>query len=163
MRAITHSRGATVITAALWNVPLSETPEEDERYVENQRRIAPPTHPGIRIGLLVPAMPETDFDTCPVVGGPERVVVGINEDDPAVGKGLLNAGWLGSTRLGCCIRAYRASVEARLNARREVSHLVDLSGSDVHDFKDYLLRRAVEERFLPLLMGERVEVAAGGR
>jgi hypothetical protein len=160
VRALSHSRGASVITSALWDLPLFEEREEDERFATAQRSVPPPTHPGIRLGLVVPAVPETDFDDCPVPGGPERVIVAVNEDDPAVGKGLLNAGWIGSTRLGCSIEAYRY-VEALLNRERAVAHLVDVSSSDVHDFKDYLLRRAVSERFLPLLLGEGAEVAAG--
>lgn len=159
IRVLTHSRGASVITAALWNVPLSEEPRWDARYRDRQREIPLPSHPAIRLGLLAPAMPESDFDGCPAL---DRVIVGVNEHDPALGKSFLPSSWFGSTRLGCDLEAFREGVERKLNRDRAVAYGVDLSASGIHDFTDYLLRRAVSERFLPLLLEEGTDTTGAG-
>lgn len=46
------------------------------------------------------------------------------------------------------------------NRGRTLACAVDLSASRDHDFKDYVTRRAFEERFLPLLLGDGAPAAA---
>lgn len=152
VRVLAHSRGASVISAALWNVPLGENREADGRYRARQQAEPPPFLLRSRVGLLAPAMGEEDL-----VGtrGMERVIVGLNVDDPVLGKGIVPATWFGDTRLGCSREAFDA-VAQRLG---DVARLVDLSSSEVHDFKDYLLRRPFAESFLPLLLGTKAEEA----
>ncbi|HLG42036.1 MAG TPA: alpha/beta hydrolase, partial [Planctomycetota bacterium] len=99
MRAISHSRGASVLASALWNVPLLEEREENERFAARQKELAPPRLASIRLGWLSPAMPETDVES--MRGACERIVMTVNENDPALGKGLLPATMFGSTALGC--------------------------------------------------------------
>lgn len=155
LRVLAHSRGASVICSALWNVPFLEDEASNELFRRRQAELPAPRHPQVRVGLLVPAMPEGDFDSYfssgPGKANPlEGLVVGVNEDDPAVGKGPLPSDWFGSTRLGCDLEVFRSQVAPRFNRGRLVAHLVDLSASEVHDFKDYLLRKAFTETFLPL-------------
>lgn len=146
IRALTHSRGAAVISAAFWNVSLGEDRESDARYRARQRIEPPPVPRELGLGLLVPAIGEGDL-----LGtrGLQRLVVGLNEDDPAVGKGFLPAAWFGDTRLGCSRESFN-DMAVRLG---EAACMVDFSASEVHDFKDYLLRRAFTEFFLPLFLG----------
>jgi hypothetical protein len=148
VRVLTHSRGASVITSALWNLPLREGPDAERRFDARQRREPAPDARRYRLALLVPAMPEEDFETCPREGL-DRVIVGVNPDDPVVGKGPLPSSMLGSTRLGESPEAFRSHVEPALKRR---AFLVVLPHSPVHDFKEYLLRRGFEERMLPLLL-----------
>ncbi len=146
VRVITHSRGASVIASALWDLPLREGPEAEARFRAAQGVQAPPDPSRYRLALIVPAMGEADLESCPR-GGLDRLIVGVNEDDPAVGKGVLPASWFGSTRLGAEREPfYTHAVPA---ARR--ASLVDFGGSGVHDFKDYLLRRPTREHVFPRL------------
>lgn len=131
VRVITHSVGSAVIRAALWGSDGA----------------APPPLARYRLGLLVPAMGEEEFDACPR-RALEDVVIGVNEHDPALLKGPFPSTWFGSTRLGCEPSVFPSHVAP---AARDAL-LVDLSHSGVHDFKDYLLRRAFLERFLPRLL-----------
>lgn len=153
IRALAHSRGAAVVSSALWNLPLREDVPSDEEFRARQAEVPVPVLPRMRIGFLVPALPPQDFES--YFDGrsafEERVVIGVNEDDPAVGKGFFPSGLFGSTRLGCDLGAARAYVEEPLNAKGAAAHVVDLSGSDVHDFKHYVLRKPTVEQFLPLL------------
>lgn len=148
VRVLTHSRGASVITSALWNLPLREGADADRRFEARQAAEPVPDARRYRLALLVPAMPEEDFETCPR-DGLDRVIVGVNPDDPVVGKGPLPSSMMGSTRLGESPEAFRSSVAPALERR---AFLVILPYSPVHDFKEYLLRRGFEERMLPLLL-----------
>ncbi len=152
LRVLTHSRGASVISSALWDLHLDENREADARYRARQLAEPPPLLLRIRIGLLAPAMGGEDLVG---IRGLERVIVGLNVDDPVLGKGIIPAAWFGDTRLGCSREAFDA-VAKRLG---DVARLIDLSSSEVHDFKDYLLRRPFAESFLPLLLGSEGEKA----
>ena len=119
----------------------------------------------VRAGMIAPAMPERDFEDCP--DGPACplacLLVGSNLHDPAVTKGGISTHWFGCTCLGCSREAYGDFVSRRLNAdKSSIAHFVDLSTSDIHDFKDYLLRRAFREDFLPKLFPEYSPGAAPG-
>jgi hypothetical protein len=144
-RVLTHSRGAAVIASARWNLPLREADEEAFRARQSREEL--PDARRYRLGLLVPAMPEEDFESCPR-GLLESVLLGFNTHDPALTKGPFPSTWFGSTRAGCDPDVFPSSVAP---AARE-ARLVDLSRSTVHDFKDYLLRRAFLETLLPALM-----------
>ena len=146
VRVLTHSRGASVIASALWDLPLREGAEEEECFRTAQRVEAPPDLLRYRVAMIVPAMGEEDLESCPR-DGLDGLIVGVNEDDPAVGKGPLPASWFGSTRLGAEGEPfYTHAVPAARRASR-----VDFGGSAVHDFKDYLLRRPMREHVLPRL------------
>lgn len=158
-RVLTHSRGAAVISSALWNLPLGENPEADRRFQDRQQALPVPSRPAMRVGLLVPAMDPADFDSCTAAF--DRLVLGINEDDPAVGKGLVPASWNSSTLLGCDLGSFEISVRPRFEEGRAFA--VDFSGSEEHDFKHYLVRKPSVERFLPLLFGTESLGQAAGR
>ena len=151
VRILCHSRGASVACAALWNVPFLEGPEFDRVYAERQRDIPAPAHPDVRLAMIAAAMGEEEFQSYGATPL-DRVIVGINEDDPVLNKGFVGPGFAGSTRLGCRRAAFDEGVAPVLNRERRVAVAVDLCGSREHDFKDYLLRRAVKERLLPLLL-----------
>ena len=70
-------------------------------------------------------------------------------------KGIVPATWFGDTSLGCSVEAFRESVEPAFGPR---ARWIDFSASEVHDFKDYLLRRPFLERLLPQLFGGESEV-----
>jgi hypothetical protein len=150
VRVVTHSRGAAVIASALWNLPLREGEAAEKRFAARQAEAPAPDARRARVAMIVPAMPGEDFDACPR-RGLERLIVGVNPDDQVVGKGLLPATWFGSTDLGSDPEAFERHVKPVLNGR---AVLADLSNSPVHDFKEYLLRRAFEEEIVPLLFQE---------
>ncbi len=162
VRVITHSRGASVICAALWNTPMRGTIKEDQQYRAAQDAVPPPTLPGLRIGLLAPAMRPVDFECYFDRGAGEvyahdRIVLGINPDDEALNAGGLPA--VAGTTLGCSIACYDESIAPILNKGRARAFAVDFSGSVVHAFQDYLLRDAFEGEFLPKLLGDEADGA----
>ena len=154
VRVITHSRGAAVICSALWNVRMDEAVEANAAFAEAQKTEPAPEGLDIRLGFVAPAIGEEEFETFGTRASEiDRIVVGVNEDDPALGKGLLPAAWFGSTRLGCSLDAFRA-VARELNRVRAIAWLVDLSNAAVHDFKDYVLRKDFLGDFLHGLLDE---------
>jgi hypothetical protein len=150
VRILTHSRGASVACSALWDVPLRADEAANARFDAACRSIPAPRLADVRAAFLVPAMPADDL----VGAGCDRVIVGVNENDPAVGKGALPSAWCGSTSLGCSPEAFE-TVASRLNRGRAVALRVELSGSGVHDFKDTLLRTPVSTLLLPALLDRR--------
>jgi hypothetical protein len=157
MRVITHSRGASVICAALWNTPMRGKAEEDRHYREAQNALPPPALPALRIGLLAPAMRPADFEAYFDRGEAQprlhdRIILGINPDDVALKAGGLS--WLAGTSLGCSLELFESSVAPLLNRGRACAFAVDFSGSAFHAFTDYVLRDPFEEEFLPLLLGD---------
>jgi hypothetical protein len=154
VRILTHSRGAAVASSALWNVPLREGLPLDREYAERQGAIPVPSHPDVRLAMIAPAIGEDEFDTYGSTAL-DRVILGINEDDPALNKGFLGPRFGGSTRLGCRMSAFDEVVSPLLNRDRKVAFAVNLSASRDHDFKDYLLRRPVRDHLLPLLLESR--------
>ena len=116
----------------------------------------------VRLALFAPAMGPEALAKTAVERRVRSVLVGINEDDLVLGKGPVPATWFGDTSLGCTPEAFRNVVEPAFEGR---ARWVDFSTSEVHDFKDYLLRRPFLEEMLPQLFdGDgAVEAAAGGR
>ena len=129
VRVVTHSRGAAVICAALENVDAA-LPND------------------VRLGLLAPAMGPEDLAKRAGEVRVRRVLVAINRDDPVLGKGGLPPTWFGDTSLGCVVEAFTETVEPSFGGR---ARWIDFSTSEVHDFKDYLLRRPFLEQLLPQL------------
>jgi hypothetical protein len=168
VRVLTHSRGAAVICAALWNTPMRGTVDEDRRYRAAQDACPPPSMPAIRVGMLAPALRTADFEcyedrgTAPV-GRHDRIILGINPDDAALKAGGLS--WLAGTALGCSPEQFDAEVAPLLNRGRACAVRVDFSGSAFHAFEDYVLRDVFEDLFLPLLLeDERIpDVSAATR
>jgi hypothetical protein len=157
IRVITHSRGASVICSALWDVDLRSTVEEDARYRRAQEALPPPYLPLLRMGLLAPAMLAMDFETYFNRGAGDsyihnRVILGINKDDYALLAGGLSI--VAGTTLGCSPDLFLTEVAPRLNRGSAHAFMVDFSGSVNHDFRDYVLRRAFERSFLPKLLDE---------
>jgi hypothetical protein len=158
VRFLAHSRGASVVSAALWNVPLREGGFRDEKFERSARRIPTPSPASLRLGLLVPAMPDEDFSSFFDRSAGDagsfadvRVILGVNEDDPALSKGPFGPDFWGSTAAGCRADRFARTIAPALNKTGEIASIVDLSASEIHDFKDYLLRRAFLEEFLPRL------------
>jgi len=155
IRVLTHSRGASVICAALWNVDQRGTAPVDARYREAQRALSAPVLPGLRVGMLAPAMRAIDFDTYEERGEGafsyhDRFVLGINPDDKALLVGGLSG--LMGTALGCSPEDFDSVVAPRLNKGRAHAFRVDFSGSVEHGFGDYVLRDVFEDEFLPRLL-----------
>jgi hypothetical protein len=140
VRAVTHSRGAAVVCSAFWDLPLRGSEESDRAFAERQGKVAAPELDDVCLGLVAPAIGEEEFERA----GGVRLVVGVNEDDPALGKGPLPASWFGSTRLGCSLEAC-GSIEG--------AEAVDLSGAEAHEFKDYVLRKKFLGEFLGRVVG----------
>jgi hypothetical protein len=155
VRVLTHSRGATVICAALWNTPMRGTVEEDRRYRDAQEGSPPPSMPSIRVGMLAPAMRAADFECYEDRGSAPvsphgRIILGINPDDAALQAGGLS--WLAGTALGCSPDQFDLAVAPVLNRGRACAARVDFSGSSFHAFLDYVLREVFEKEFLPMLL-----------
>lgn len=154
-RVITHSRGASVLCAALWDVELRNTVKEDGEYRRAQKALPPPYLPHLRIGLLAPAMLAADFESYFNRGeGPsyihDRVILGINRNDFALLAGGLSM--IAGTTLGCSPDLFDSIVSPLLNRGAAHAFMIDFSGSVNHDFRDYILRRAFERSFLPRLL-----------
>lgn len=143
VRVVTHSRGASVICAALWDTPMRGTVDEDRRYRKAQQARPPTLLPSVRVGLLAPAMRPVDLEGAST----DVLVLGINKDDPALKAGGLSC--LAGTSLGCTPEYVEPIVSSRTRAS-----LVDFSASEMHAFQDYVLRDAFAEAFLPRLFGE---------
>lgn len=155
VRVITHSRGASVISSALWNVDLRSTVAADLRYREAQQKLRPPVLPALRVGMLAPAMRAIDFNTYDERGDGafcfhDRIVLGINPDDRALQVGGLS-GIMGTT-LGCTPSDFDSVVAPRLNKGHAHAFALDFSGSVEHGFEDYVLRDVFEDEFLPKLL-----------
>ncbi len=155
LRVLTHSRGAAVICAALWNTPMRGTVEEDRRYRAAQEGCPPPSMPAIRVGMLAPAMRAADFECYEDRGNApvsphDRILFGINPDDAALQAGGLS--WLAGTALGCSPDQFDGLVAPVLNRNQTRVLRVDFSGSSFHAFLDYLQRDAFTNEFLPLLL-----------
>jgi hypothetical protein len=162
VRILTHSLGAHVATAALWNVssklsdsvldhnaggPPDAAPEW-VRYFDGFSSAAyrTPTHPDLRLAMIVPAMPgltfggernldyyDRNYEGRPPVtpgyqapqGGPpstyDRIVVGQNSSDEIIEKYFLKPAWYGSTTLGGQYSEFRDSVAPIVNGRPEMN------------------------------------------
>jgi hypothetical protein len=157
VRVLTHSRGSSVICAALWNTPMRSKADEDARYLQAQKALPPPALPNLRVGLLVPAMRALDFE-CYFDRGEaaavlhDRIVIGFNPDDVGLKAGGFS--WLMGCALGHSPEDFDRSIAPLLNRGRAHAFAVDFSGSAWHSFEDYLLRDAFEEVFLPCLLDE---------
>jgi hypothetical protein len=105
VRVITHSSGGPLISNTLWDASWPIQPNEDTeswpRYKWYYTHVgttsglwAPPTHPDLRVGMIVPAMPgETfkNFNAGP--GGPSRIIIGANPNDLAIRKLGVPTSW----------------------------------------------------------------------
>lgn len=163
LRFLTHSRGSTVAASALWNLPVSGPTEEERDIRRRQREFGLPSHANVRAAFLVPAMGGSDFRTYASGDGSplDRLIVGVNEHDPALGKGILPADWFGDTSMGCSPEVFYESVRPVFGDRALLS---DLSGTFVHGFKDALLRRRTGDQILPqLFASERPAVPIAGQ
>jgi len=157
VRILTHSRGASVACAALWNDELGSTPAEDLRYRVAQRRFVPAPLPSLRVGLLAPAMRSGAFDRYGergegVFSYHDRFVIGFNPDDAALNCGGLSQ--LMGSEFGCSPALMDSVVGPLLNRGRAHAFAVDFAGSVEHGFEDYVLRDIFEDEFLPRLFGD---------
>jgi hypothetical protein len=157
VRVMTHSRGASVICAALWNVEPRISVADDRRYREAQKQFSTPVLPGLRIGLLAPAMTSADLESYFDRGAGtfcfhDRIVLGINPDDYALNCGGLSH--VMGTWLGRSPEVVDDVISPLLNQGRALVFRVDFSGSVEHAFEDYAMRDAFEEEFLPKLLGD---------
>lgn len=162
VRILTHSLGAHVATAALWNVssklsgnvlnenaggPPRAKPEW-VRYFDGFSSLAyrTPTHPDLRLAMIVPAIPgltfgggtNTDFYDRNYEGHPpvtpayrmpqdtpqstyDRIIVGQNAIDRIIQKFINKPAWYGSTTLGSQREDFRDRVAHFLNGRPEMN------------------------------------------
>jgi hypothetical protein len=166
VRVITHSRGAAVICSALWNVDPRISVAENRQYRAAQQKFPTPVLPGLRIGLLAPAMTPADLESYFERGTGafcfhDRIILGINPDDYALNCGGLSH--VMGTWLGRSPEVVDSEIAPRLNQGRALLFRVDFSGSVEHAFEDYAMRDAFEDEFLPKLLGEPEEPPAVGR
>jgi hypothetical protein len=125
VRIITHSSGGPLISNTLWNAswPIQpnkwtdDWPRYEWYYAHADTTLgawAPPTHPDLRVGMIVPAMPGQTFNKFkPGPGGPSRIIIGANPNDLAIRKFGLPTSWT-FWRLTC-----RQSGSTCLPARRD--------------------------------------------
>ena len=175
LRFLTHSSGGPVVAHALWDASAAEGRTRHGNvwpaYVHLQRMRRdgtlppPPGFSDVRVGMIVPAMPASIFDNYALgQKGPERILIGFNPNDFAVGKTVLvPCSWYGNTCLP--VRAsYACSVVARFANDGAPEVLVfDFSGSKVnaseavfHDKHDWALymRRDRAKSFVDALLGD---------
>jgi hypothetical protein len=187
VRVITHSSGGPLISNTLWDASATLQTNHDTntwpRYEHWYRGAAPatgghwaiPSHPNLRVGMIVPAMPgETFLNFRAVAGGPARIVIGANPNDMAIRKlGLPTAGKLqpscqqgGSTCLPARRNQYCKVAKPRLagdpdtrlgliDFSRQRSHRLWWTAGyfDVHDLDVYFKRRDMA-RFLDMVFAD---------
>ncbi len=162
VRILTHSLGAHVVTAALWNVSsklsggvLQATVRDEAnapavwvRYFNGFSSPAyrTPTHPDLRLAMIVPAMPgltfggatntdyyDRNYEGRPPVTAPyqmprngppstyDRIVIGQNARDQVIEKFIHVPTIYGSTTLGSHYDEFRNAVAPVLNGRPELN------------------------------------------
>lgn len=157
VRILTHSSGAIVAAAALWNIDTTTVIQRSKSvrsdpayhaYFAKQRDTArfpgyfTPLLTDLRVGMIVPATPGQSFATFnDRTLGPDgesgrytRVLIGQNHHDIAVSKGLgrLFAGSMGSTTLGVSPSEYTQHVEPAVRSAGGESMRFDFSHSTVN-------------------------------
>ncbi len=184
VRILTHSHGAKVASVALWNVASSldydVTPQWMNWYkgaLVNTVTYRRPSHPDLRLGMIVPAMPGnviSDINPAksriaPVPGMlPARIVIGRNVHDLAVGKhffglgGIINSAWGGSTTLGARPGEFeKHDDDWNQPGQAQTAFCVDFSHTNVtpreHSWTTYMAREAIGE-FLELLFSDDTEL-----
>jgi hypothetical protein len=184
VRIVTHSLGGSVATAALWNVTSKIDSSVDAAWLRTYERLRndtirhrTPSHPDLRLAMLVPAMPGNTFCNLPVRGArrcdyhdrtpagdstQHRVIVGVNRSDWVVNKFFVPSSKFGSTTLAARLREYRDRVKP-LNEPGEPQRFfcLDFSKSSVntttpvlgesHAWEVYVQRDAFAD-FIDLLM-----------
>ncbi len=126
----------------------------------------PPTPPDFRVGMIVPAAsPNTFTSFTPNADGPDRLIIGINPEDMAIGKVFLSCTAFGTTCMSarppafCQITAqeFRGNPHTRL-------YLLDFEAPnnkrflffwDDHSMVEYLRRDDIG-RFMALLLDDEV-------
>jgi hypothetical protein len=106
VRILTHSSGGPLVANTLWNAigslerdgDTADWPQYDiyRRHAgDTVGEWAPPRHPDMRVGMIVPAMPGSTFDSiAPALPGPARVIIGVNPHDLAITKfGWVPVSW----------------------------------------------------------------------
>jgi hypothetical protein len=162
VRILTHSLGAHVATAALWNVSSKLSGNVLDRNAGGSPRAVAewvqyfdgfshpayrtPTHPDLRLAMIVPAMPgltfgrgsnldyyDRNYEGRPPVtpgyqvprGGPpstyDRIVIGQNQVDEVIQKYINKPPVYGSTTLGSQYSEFRDSVAPIVNGRPEMN------------------------------------------
>lgn len=180
VRILTHSHGAAVAAAALWNVQSKLDPAVMGtpwhcaylQKLADATRYRTPTHPDLRLGMIVPAIPGNvlaDYaERTPKEGFNhyERVIIGQNADDAIITKFFIPSAWLGSTTLGGRFSEYEQHSPALMRVGEpERVFCIDFAGSeanqstaffwDKHDWRVYMERDAASD-FLTLLFHDSV-------
>lgn len=182
VRILSHSHGAKVASVALWNVTTSLDYDVTPRWMAWYRgalvdtvMYRRPSHPDLRLGMIVPAMPGNVISDINPAGSeiaavpgtlPTRLVVGRNRHDVAVGKHffglgrLINSAWGGSTTLGARPQEFgKRDDDWNLPGQPQRAFCVDFSNTRIrpreHNWTTYMEREAIGE-FLDLLFTDEV-------
>lgn len=166
LRVVSHSLGGSVLASSLWNVsskiqdwteevginPAVPVPPDSVNYYHpwvryyaafTDARYRTPTHPDMRVGMVVPAMPPDAFATCdrsdfydrnvegrsplrypysfdPTPSDIDRIVIGYNPRDRVVGKDIgkifgISASEWGSTAAAAVPRTVRWTMHDVVN------------------------------------------------
>lgn len=164
VRVITHSLGGSVVASALWTRSEYVQRREPEyaTYLSRSaeaRRYTMPTHPDLRVGMVVPAMGGRAFATLTgsVRSGVELMMIGQNDQDVVVTKGWISPRLFGSTALAVKVAEYCDHVfPVYSNDDDRATQLVDFDIPGVsdyaHGFDVYLRRSKPMELFLDTLL-----------
>jgi hypothetical protein len=126
----------------------------------------PPNQPDFRVGMIVPAAsPNTFTSFTPNADGPDRLIIGINSEDMAIGKLFLSCNHLGSTCMSARPPAFCQTTREEFRDNPHIRlHLLDFKSPnnkrfllfwDEHSMVEYLRRDDIR-RFLDLLLNDEV-------
>lgn len=176
---ITHSRGASVGSYALWDVSLlkedepskcttflkmswcSEIGDEELKSINEKKKLDQFTAKSVQLGFIAPAMGRKYFDDASHSN--KKIIIGINEKDRALNKIITmfqTSKVAGDTSLGA---VKKEACEAQkkipgikiIDFRQSEANKKAGISEDSHEFIDYIRREQFSNTFLPLLKGEK--------
>lgn len=143
IRIVTHSSGGPLVASALWDAGGSLRRLADPQYTHYFQNIAGatpdyplPTHPDIRVGMIVPAMPSSAFPRdgagrfLPGRVSADRVVIGVNRRDLVIGKFGLGCKQGGHTCLSRGPEDYCGTIWPQSRPADPTVRLVDIARTD---------------------------------
>lgn len=167
MRILTHSSGGPLVISALGDgsavLPIARNPGSDLAYQHYKRVVAGdsaeyhlPRFRDLRVAMVIPATANGAFDGYSSRSvTPQVLILGVNPNDVAAGKGPLRCGTSGDSCLGIDLKHACATVRGLADSLPATqSYVVDLSNAESgndkslvfwedHSMKTYLERSTI--------------------
>lgn len=164
---ITHSRGAGVISSALWNIDTKKPKRMSDEKFKELREISIPQDNGLHIGMIAPALGADELMKLELRRSASypRIIFLINPRDKILNKsfGIFNwiftANQFGSTAFGGEVDSHKRGIKYIVKHGTPKGNIKSLHPSlypkeeqTDHDFRAYLDSPAFRKCFLPMLL-----------